>query len=82
MITLTTGPVAAFDGTMSAPVVRDVTALVIVEETVFTSLVPMFPATETGAVALTEPTYPPLMEIQNIKSFQVATGAVLAYFRA
>jgi len=81
MLDLMTGPIAAFDGAMSAACTRKATCIEVVETAVFTTLELEFEAEETDQDALTALSYPPLFRLLNVKSFRLASGSILVAFR-
>lgn len=82
MIEALTGPQDVFNST-SGTIVRKVKTLRILSEAgaTFTTLTFMFPSGDAGAVANgAGVTFSSNIDLHNVKSFLVATGAVLAIF--
>jgi hypothetical protein len=70
---------AVFSGAMGAPVTRKCD-LQVLENAIFTTLVLSFTSSQAGQAATTAPTYPALMVLENVKSFQLASGSIIVAF--
>lgn len=78
----TTGPQDVFTGPMGAVVTRRVRSMTFLAASTFTSIAFMFPSGEATAAAPATPTYPALLEIENLKSFRLLTGSAIVTFYA
>ena len=70
---------AVFSGAMGAPVTRTCD-LQVLQDAIFTVLVLGFTSNQAGQSATTAPTYPALIVLENVKSFQLASGSVIVAF--
>jgi hypothetical protein len=77
-----TGPTDIFTGAMASVITRRVKRIQVMVACTFTTLTFMYPSGEAQATSATAPTYPPLAEIRDVKTFRLATGTVLVTFYA
>jgi hypothetical protein len=74
------GPMDVFSGAMATAITRNIKKIEVIEDATFTTLDFMFPSGEAQAADPTDPTYPALTKLFDIKQFRLATGMVLATF--
>jgi hypothetical protein len=74
------GPTDVFTGPMASAVTRRVKSMKFITASTFTSISFMFTSGEALAASATAPTYPAILEIENIKSFRLLTGSAIVVF--